>query len=273
MKSFFSRPEAEKMAVAASGSGLRGYIGFYQQGNYGYEQDETRTLPPEDDSIVGFAKMDAKEVFTLGPEPLGNEASSSPMLFAKNAWPVNDPEFQKNVWEYYCAVRGLSIQIFSILALALELPQDYFLPHITNPMNSMNMIHYPPKNDPRKVVLPGQLGIGGHTDFECFTLLSQNNTPGLEIWNGEEWLGLPPIENGFVVNIGDMMARWSNDLFQSTIHRASNHADRDRYSIAYFCACNYETPLSCLVKGAQPKYEPVIAGEHLLRRILQANNV
>eukprot|EP01126_Amoeba_proteus_P046713 TRINITY_DN5290_c0_g1_i3.p1 TRINITY_DN5290_c0_g1~~TRINITY_DN5290_c0_g1_i3.p1 ORF type:complete len:225 (+),score=34.46 TRINITY_DN5290_c0_g1_i3:580-1254(+) len=218
--------------------------------------------------------MDAKEVFTIGPEPPVNPPSGRtyhPTLFGFNRWP-DIPNFSTDVWNYYRSVQDLSKKMFSLLGMSLGLPYDYFQPHITEPMNSMNMIWYPSRDHPSKpITVENQMGIGGHTDFECFTLLSQNNTEGLEIWNGKDWVLVPALQDAFVVNIGDMMAYWSNDKFHSTIHRARNHPTRDRYSIAFFSACNYDTVLRNLIPGEKSKFEEVLAGNHLLNRINKAN--
>jgi isopenicillin N synthase-like dioxygenase len=128
---------------------------------------------------------------------------------------------------------------------------------------------YPPqavKSDGR------QIGIGAHTDYECFTILAQQ--PGitaLQVWNGREWIKAPPIPGTFVVNIADLMQRWSNDAFRSTRHRAINVSGAARLSIPFFLGVNYDTlvsPLPGCVSDERPaKYPPVIAGDYVLQRL------
>jgi isopenicillin N synthase-like dioxygenase len=129
------------------------------------------------------------------------------------------------------------------------------------------LLHYPPQvaNDPEA------LGIGAHTDIECFTILCQGNVPALQILNPSgEWIYAPPIPGTFVVNIGDMLARWTNDRFMSTVHRVWNITGQERYSIPFFFEANYDAVISTLdscLKGGQTKYEPVLAGDYVYRRL------
>ena len=129
------------------------------------------------------------------------------------------------------------------------------------------LLHYPPQaaNDPEA------LGIGAHTDIECFTILCQGSVPALQILNSNgEWIQAPPIPGTFVVNIGDMLARWTNDKFISTVHRVWNITGKERYSIPFFFGANYDAVIStlesCLTEG-QTKYEPVLAGDYVYRRL------
>lgn len=130
------------------------------------------------------------------------------------------------------------------------------------------IIHYPPQspNDPTA------LGIGAHTDIECFTILSPGPIPALQILNSEgEWIQAPPISGTFVVNIGDMLARWTNDRFISTVHRVWNVTGEERYSIPFFMGVNYdaviETLEGCLERGEEGKYGPVVAGDYVYERL------
>jgi isopenicillin N synthase-like dioxygenase len=114
-------------------------------------------------------------------------------------------------------------------------------------------------------------GCGEHTDFGCFSLLSQANVNGLQIKNANgEWIDAKPIENTIVVNIADIMQRWTNDTFMSTVHRVINRNDQDRYSLAFFFNPDYFTKIECLPEFCDSersaKYGPVLAGEYILDR-------
>mmetsp|Transcript_41420 Transcript_41420/g.81196 ORF Transcript_41420/g.81196 Transcript_41420/m.81196 type:complete len:338 (+) Transcript_41420:209-1222(+) len=270
LRRFFALPLEQKMRYHASkAGGLRGYIGMYEQGNYGIDESDLRQGETQKEDAL----LDAKELYSFGPDLPTDHPDYHPMLFAPNVWPTAiDTTFQAPIEAYYKAVHNLSKHMFSLFARSLGRAPDFFEPHITHGMNSLNCIHYPPMaaNAP-----PRQLGIGEHTDFECFTLLSQDETKGLEILTADkQWISVPPKPNHFVVNIGDMMARWTNNHFRSTVHRAANReTDAHRYAMAYFCCCNYSTTISSLMEGEPAKYKEVVAGEHLVARVSAANTV
>eukprot|EP00658_Telonema_sp_P-2_P073788 TRINITY_DN62903_c0_g1_i1.p1 TRINITY_DN62903_c0_g1~~TRINITY_DN62903_c0_g1_i1.p1 ORF type:complete len:197 (+),score=26.85 TRINITY_DN62903_c0_g1_i1:149-739(+) len=177
---------------------------------------------------------------------------------------------------YYDCVREFSDQMFRIFALSLNLSEHHFDQMVGDGMDSLNCLHYPPLLDQRSTQ---QMGIGSHTDFECFTLLAQHGqteTGGLEILRApnDPWVRMPAVDGGYVVNIGDLLARWSNDRFKSTVHRARNPTEpgHHRYSMAFFRCCNYDTTVSSLDQCSPAMYPPVRAGEHMLKRISDANN-
>jgi isopenicillin N synthase-like dioxygenase len=132
------------------------------------------------------------------------------------------------------------------------------------PMVTMRLLHYPPQTI---ITDEEQLGCGAHTDYECFTLLSQSNQSGLQVLNNKgEWINAKPIENTFVVNIGDLMQRWTDDQFKSTIHRVINTSGTTRYSIPLFFGPDYFAEIKSLSHNQISKYSTVIAGEYLTSR-------
>ena len=101
------------------------------------------------------------------------------------------------------------------------------------------------------------MGIGAHTDYECFTILWQTE-PGLQVQNRKnEWIEATPIDGTFLVNIGDMMMRWTNNLFRSTPHRVVTRTPNERYSFPFFFAANYETVVSCLETCTNMHHPPI----------------
>jgi len=159
---------------------------------------------------------------------------------------------------------SLGHRVLESFALALNLPSNYFKSMCKKPMVTMRLLHYPAQPI---IYDEDQLGCGAHTDYECFTLLSQSNQSGLQVKNiNGEWINAPPIENTFVVNIGDLMQRWTNDQFKSTIHRVINTSGTTRYSIPVFFGPDYFAQIKCLINDEIPKYPPVIAGEYLISR-------
>uniref|UniRef100_A0A7S2WQP7 Fe2OG dioxygenase domain-containing protein n=1 Tax=Mucochytrium quahogii TaxID=96639 RepID=A0A7S2WQP7_9STRA len=285
LQTYFELPNEEKMKAHHTNTGkFRGYIGYFEQGNYGV--DETDVRASDDSSDTASSPMDFKEVFHIGTELPPNDKLYNELLYGENVWPPGQDPFRKDVQQYYDEVENLSNRMFELFALSLGLPREYFLSKsISSPMNSMNCVHYPPLSEfpNRDELSEDQLGIGAHTDFEAFTLLSQNGPtdPCLDIFRDEEWMQVPPIPDAFVVNIGDMLARWSGDIFQSTVHRARNHERQDRYSIAFFRCCDYD----CMLSPADVKktisdsetralirdYPQVLAGDHMMSRISRAN--
>lgn len=188
-------------------------------------------------------------------------------MSGSNTWPQY-PLFRETLSDYYGDVLTLARQLIRLFAQVLDLPPDFFTPLVSKPGAMARLIHYPPQspNDPTA------LGIGAHTDIECFTILCQGTIPALQILNSEgEWIQAPPIPGTFVVNIGDMLARWTNDRFISTVHRVWNITGEERYSIPFFFGVDYdatiETLASCLEEGQVSKYEPVVAGDYVYGRL------
>jgi isopenicillin N synthase-like dioxygenase len=183
-----------------------------------------------------------------------------------NVWP-EFPSFKETVGEYYAEILKLARRLIRLFALVLDLPETFFDKFVSTPGAMGRLLHYPPQaaNDPEA------LGIGAHTDIECFTILCQGTVPALQILNAKgEWIQAPPIPGSFVVNIGDMLARWTNDKFISTVHRVWNITGKERYSIPFFFGANYDAVIStlesCLTDG-QTKYEPVLAGDYVYKRL------
>lgn len=164
-----------------------------------------------------------------------------------------------------------------LFALALNLPETFFDDKFSSRPGIMGtVLHYPPQppSDPNRI------GIGAHTDFECFTILYQMpNRPGLQVLNtAGEWILAPPIPGTFVVNIGDMLARWSNDVFRSTVHRVLNTTGLERYSLPVFCGPRYDAvvePLESCVgigegRNGEKRYGPITAGEYVFQRLAES---
>jgi len=186
-----------------------------------------------------------------------------------NLWPQSLPQLKAALDRYFGQMLELGKRLFEAVALSLGLPEDFFAANLTHPIAMLRINSYPPQAvnaDAR------QIGIGAHTDYECFTILAQQ--PGitaLQVWNGREWIKAPPIPGTFVVNIADLLQRWSNDAFLSTRHRAINTSGAARLSIPFFLGVNYDTniaPLPGCVSAERPgKYPPVIAGDYVLQRL------
>ena len=181
-------------------------------------------------------------------------------MLGPTLWP-DQPGFHEAVAPYYAAVADLARRMFRGFALALELPEDHFEPHLTRSPSQLRLIHYPHEPAARD-----QDGIGAHTDYEFFTIL-RGTAPGLEVLNGEGvWIDAPPLPGAFVVNIGDMLEVWTNGEFTATAHRVRQVAE-ERYSFPYFAACDYWTvvqPDPRFVSPTRPaRFGRLVSGEHL----------
>ena len=86
-----------------------------------------------------------------------------------------------------------------------------------------------------------------------------------------DWIAAPPMAGAFIVNIGDCLMRWTNDVYVSTPHRVVNRSGRERYSVAFFFDPNPEAEVaaiaSCVARGERPRYAPVLAADHLRARL------
>ena len=182
-----------------------------------------------------------------------------------NQWPDDLPGFRAVLSEYALAVKRLARLLFHAFALALELPENYFDALSDTPMALVRVLYYPSQPGPFDET---RMGNGAHTDHECFTILRQDDVRALQVRNRSgEWIDAPPIPGSYVVNIGDLMARWTNGAFASTFHRVANLSGRSRYSIPCFVGPNADALVealpSCVGPGNPAKYPPVRAGEYV----------
>jgi isopenicillin N synthase-like dioxygenase len=181
-----------------------------------------------------------------------------------NKWP-DLPGFREQMNAYQRAVSTLALHLVRCVACSLDLPPGFFDHGFLPASNSVRLLHYPPQPalGPRN-----QLGAGAHTDWGALTILLQDERGGLEVANADgDWVRARPIADTFVINLGDMMRRWTDDAYHSTMHRVLNNlSGQDRYSVATFCgpheAYVVECVPTCRPVGRAPRYTPCTAGEH-----------
>ena len=178
-----------------------------------------------------------------------------------NQWPDEDqlPGFRGQIETYAMEIEKLAKQLLPIYARALKLDQDYFEPAFTSPLYRLRLSRYPSLAQEDS----GEFGIAPHVDTTFFTLLAQDS-PGLVIYSEKRkcWIHAPIIENAFIVNTGELLKQWSNDLFLSVKHFANNNTgDRTRYSIPFFFNANADFKMECLPTCCDadnpPKYPPI----------------
>ena len=250
-KAFFDLPEDAKLAVDKAHSPC----------NRGYEHLGGQTLQ-------AGAKPDRKEGYYIGyelpeddPRVLAGKFNHGP-----NQWPADLPGFKPAMRAYYAAMLDLAERLMCGMALSLDLDENYFKGFVRDPLAILRLLHYPPQQPQSE---PDELGAGAHTDFGGLTLLLQDDNGGLQVFDQDNklWIRAAPIPGTFVINLGDMIARWTNDTYRSTLHRVINHSGRERYSVPFFFTGNPDFEVSCiptcLSEGQTPKYAPVKVEDHL----------
>ncbi|MDT5387289.1 MAG: hypothetical protein QOE04_930 [Mycobacterium sp.] len=248
-KEFFALPVEEKM---------RSYIGL-SRCHRGYV--------PVGEEGVETGTPDVKEAFDTAldlPADDPDYLAGNPML-GPNAWPEL-PGFAEAVTTYYDAILEVGHRLLWAFAVTLGEDPDVFSRHATKTPSQLRLVHYPYNPDAEDA-----LGIGAHTDYECFTLLKPT-APGLEVLNGAgEWIDVPPVDGTFVVNIGDMLELWTNGAFVATSHRVRKVVE-ERYSFPLFFNVDYDTEVKPLPQFASPHGtdRPTLrAGEHLFAQTAQ----
>ncbi|GFP86735.1 probable 2-oxoglutarate-dependent dioxygenase at3g49630 [Phtheirospermum japonicum] len=169
--------------------------------------------------------------------------------------------------------REVTRAVTRLIALALDLNIDFFdQPEILGaPLATLRLLHYEDRiSEPDK----GIFGAGAHSDFGLITLLATDDVCGLQICKDKDakpltWENVPPLKGAFIVNLGDMLERWSNCIFRSTLHRVLGNG-QERYSIAYFVEPSHDCVVECLATCQSdknpPKFPPIISKDYLLQR-------
>jgi isopenicillin N synthase-like dioxygenase len=256
-KRFFDLPLAEKLALDMRKSPTTA----------GYEPIGGQRLDSQD-ADAEKAPPDLKESFYCAMELPDDHPWAVRRIrgFGHNQWPARLPEFREQMLAYRKAVTGLGDRILMMLALSLELPPDWFVPYFDMPVGTLRLIKYPPHPADAKF---NQIGAGAHTDWGGVTILAQDDAGGLEVRNAAgDWIEAAPVAGTFVVNLGDLMARWTNGIYNSNMHRVKNNrSGRDRYSIPYFYGPRPDAviePMPGCVNDAHPRqFEVCTAAEHL----------
>ncbi len=217
--------------------------------------------------------FDFHEGFEVGLELPETDADycAGNLMYGPNVWPEELPEFRAVLYRYFEQVRALGCRLFRGFALALDVPEHYFDELIDKPMAQLRVLRYPPQPLP---IDPRHIGVGAHTDYECFTILA-SSAPGLQVQNSlGDWIAAPPLPGAFVINIGDILARWTNDVFLSTVHRVINSSGAQRFSLPFFFGANFDAKVRCLEscqsEQRPARYAPITAGEWTVSNITAA---
>jgi isopenicillin N synthase-like dioxygenase len=224
------------------------------------------------DALMYEAKRpDRKEFFSIGlelpeddPDVLAGEKLRGP-----NNWPADRPGFRAALSAYYDAMGTCGADLMRAVAVSLDRAPDFFADKYRKRLQRTQIIYYPPQPPD---LGEDEFGVAPHTDFGCITLLWQDDNGGLEVLErgSRSWIAAPPIAGTLVVNVGDLLGRWTNDRYASTPHRVVNRSGRERFSIATFYDPDFKAVIDPRVFGvpeAECRYDPVLAGEHILGRI------
>lgn len=213
---------------------------------------------------------DYKETYDLGLERTAHNSPDKPYLslHGPNQWPSSlEPVFSDTVQSYMNQMLQLGQQLMHAVASGLGIRN----PEFTNSFDittddayaMLRLLHYPPtRNDKNK------FGVGAHVDAGCLVFLLQDETGGLQVQNRSgEWIDAPPVENHFIVNIGEMLQVWTNQYFTATPHRVLNNSERFRISAPFF----FEPNLSAIVSPLPIFDKPIdnnvkiSYGQHMLK--------
>jgi isopenicillin N synthase-like dioxygenase len=244
---FFKQPESERLKVKAD------------KNNRGYRE--------VGDVVHRNGKPSARDNFDIGFPVTADdpEVKAGTPLYAPNIWP-DLPGFREALEAYYGETYKLGMKILEGFALYLGKDESFFTRHFTKPVADMVINHY-----------WGTAGLhisdqasGPHTDHGIVTILWQDALGGLEVMGKDgNWISVTPLRGSYVINIGELMKRWTNGRFKATVHRVVHLQDKSRYSMPLFCNPDFRTivdPRDLGVSDAEAQYPPVMSGDFLLSR-------
>jgi isopenicillin N synthase-like dioxygenase len=265
MRTFFALPVEVKERIAIGRSTVhRGYVGIAT------ETLEGALGASEDDAPGAAPAGDLKETIDSGTEhgPHHPEVLAGTPLHGPNQLPEL-PGFRA-AWEAYrVAAVEVALRMQRGLALALDLPPDFFEDQPGETMYHLRMVHYPPMH--RLAPEPGQLGCGAHTDYGTLTVVGDDGVGGLQVRRRSgEWIDVTVPPGHLLVNLGDLMSIWTNDRWVSNPHRVVNPPDGDRYSAVLFVTPPFHLRIEALptcVSAEHPaRHDPLVSGPYLLSR-------
>ena len=252
---FFAQPQSAKLVARHAIAGTN--RGYHAVGGEALSAAMDAPTPP-----------DLKEFFHVGPVDVGAEAyytsAEGRQHFTPNVWPAASAGFERAATAYYRAMSGLIRELMRLAALALSVEETFFDDKIDRSIGTMRLNYYPAQQN---TPAPGQLRAGAHTDYGGFTILSGEDVPGgLQVRARDgRWVEVATTPMRFVVNIGDLLMRWTNDRWLSNLHRVVNPPagdGRPRLSIAFFNHPNYDVTIECLAPPGAAKHPPVRSGDY-----------
>ena len=220
---------------------------------------------------VGKERLDVKRA----PDLKESFQLREPGLYGDvNLWPEGQDDFRAAAESFFAAVSDLSMKVLEAFELALGTEPGYFRDRHRTHSQILRLLHYPPLPAEFRAER-GQARAGGHTDYGSLTLLFQDDIGGLEVRAVDgQWVSVDPVPGGVVINTGDIMARWTNDVYRSTLHRVrlpdNDGAGRARYSIAFFNDPDNDAEIrvldQCVSEDNGCRYPPILTGDYLVSR-------
>ncbi|MBN9019296.1 MAG: isopenicillin N synthase family oxygenase [Rhizobiales bacterium] len=234
----------------------------------GYMAPDSETVA--DSSVAEVTKPNFSESYMFMHDIGPDDPRWGHSVHGPNQWPADVPGFRETVLEYQAAMQAFSMRLLRTFEIALDLPDRYFDPYFARPTTFLRLLHYPPR--PANAHTDA-FGIAPHTDFGFLTLLAQDGHGGLEVRKrGGGWISAPPVPGAFVVNVADVLARWTNGRWQSTPHRVVHNSAGHRYSCPYFFDTDVDVPVDCMPSCTSPdnppRYEPATYGAVLERHLV-----
>ena len=217
------------------------------------------------------AQADQKESFLWGYEDEQGFTESDHELRGPNQWPDFVPGLQKSAMDYFTQADQVARHLMRGFALGLKLDPDFFLRSCERPLSRASFVYYPAQNNHSD---SQAFGVGPHTDFGVLTVLCQDNRGGLQVESLDgEWIEAPPIEDTLVVNVGDLLERWTDGAFRSTPHRVINSSGKERLSLVLAFDPDPETNIDArdIYGSTHESKQPAIScGDYLIWRFNRA---
>ncbi|MGW0172684.1 isopenicillin N synthase family dioxygenase [Rhodococcus sp. NPDC003322] len=228
----------------------------------GYMAPHARSLAA---SGTGMGEKDFVEYFAMGP----THRTGTGIFDHHNLWPTHDDRFREVWTAYFEAMESLTTTLLRGFALGLDLDENFFDTYCSDHCSVLFANGFPPVD---AQPAPGTTRLGAHTDYGSVTILYRNENPsGLQVLQDDEWRHVPDIPGSFVVNIGDLMARWTNDRWVSTVHRVANPPrialGRRRLSIPFFHQPDADALIEAIptcVGADGARYDPITSGDNYL---------
>lgn len=256
-KRFFALPDEQKLALRID-KNFRGYLPMASSTIVTSSVAKV-SKPNQSESMMIMHEVGADDPDALAGKPLQGP----------NQWPDDGlvPGFRSTVEAYVGQMTILARKMVGAISTSLGMEANALDEYFDKPTTFLRLLHYPtqPEED-------GLFGSAPHTDYGFITLLAQDDVGGLEVKNkAGDWVSAPPVPGTFVMNVGDILARWSNDRFVSTPHRVINRSGRERYSQPFFFDPSMDHTVSalksCVPEGTEPRYEPIVYRDYLMERI------
>lgn len=249
---FFRSKEGDKFSVSVTDR-HRGWLG------------------PNRSKMRDDVRSDLKESFIWGAENKNSNLDCDLYIFGDNKWPAFLPEMKEPAQEYFNQAQIIACHLLRGFALGLGLQENFFLQNITHPLSRASYVYYPQQLESMG---EEQFGAGPHTDFGVLTVLCQDNVGGLQIKDlDDEWVYAPPIDGTLIVNVGDLLARWTDGFYRSTPHRVINQSNQERLSLVLAFDPNAETmidPRTIFGSEHVSKEKPISCGDYLTWRFNKA---